>query len=92
MLLQGTLGSDFDIFAASGESTAFLWKTRSKTNWREGLSCSPIRFFQHRIRSACVDNGCILEGRFGTSALHLLTPENEGGDETSSPSPPNFFL
>ena len=32
MLLRGTLGRDFDIFAASGESTAWvlLWKTRSR--------------------------------------------------------------
>ena len=32
MLLQGTLGGNFDIFAASGESTAWvlLWKTRSR--------------------------------------------------------------
>ena len=32
MLLQGTLGNDFDIFAASGESIAWvlLWKVRSK--------------------------------------------------------------
>ena len=32
MLLQGTLGGDFDIFAANGESTAWvlLWKTRSR--------------------------------------------------------------
>ena len=32
MLLQGTLGGNFDIFAASGESTAWvlLWRTRSR--------------------------------------------------------------
>ena len=49
--LQGTHSYDFDIVAASGESTAWvlLWKTRSKTNWREGLSGSPIRLFQHRM-------------------------------------------
>ena len=31
-LLQGTLGGNFDIFAASGESAAcvLLWKTRSR--------------------------------------------------------------
>ena len=34
MILQGTLGGNFDIFAASGESTAWvlLWKTRSRPN------------------------------------------------------------
>ena len=32
MLLQGTVGSKFDIFEASGESTAWvlLWKSRSR--------------------------------------------------------------
>ena len=32
ILHQGTFGGDFDLFAASGESTAWvlLWKTRSK--------------------------------------------------------------
>ena len=32
MLLQGALGHDFDIFAASGECTAWvlIWKTRSR--------------------------------------------------------------
>ena len=32
MILQGTLGGDFDIFAVSGESTAWvlLWNTRSR--------------------------------------------------------------
>ena len=32
MLFQGTLGGDFDIFAANGESTAWvlLWKTSSR--------------------------------------------------------------
>ena len=49
--LQGTLGGNFDIFAASGESTAwvFLLTTRSRPYWREGLSCSPIQLFQHCI-------------------------------------------
>ena len=54
MLLQGTLGGDFDIFAASGESTAWvlLWKTRSRPNWPESLFCSPSQLFSapHLIR------------------------------------------
>ena len=51
MLLQGTFGGDFDIFAASGGSAAWvlLQKNPFKTNWREGLSCGPIQLFQHRI-------------------------------------------
>ena len=46
-ILQGTLGGNFDIFAASGEHTAWilLW---FKTHWREALSCSPIQLVQHR--------------------------------------------
>ena len=48
MSLQGTLGSDFDMFAASGESTALL-ENPFKTQWSEGLSCSSIRLFQHHI-------------------------------------------
>ena len=39
-----------------------------KTNWREVLSCSPIQLFQHRTWSERVDNGCVLERKFGTSA------------------------
>ena len=69
-LLQGTLGGKFDIFAASGESTCWGAPLQNPfmTNWREGLSCSPFQLFQHRISSACLDNGCVLEGRFRTSA------------------------
>ena len=43
-----------------------LLKNPFKTNWRESLSCSPIWLLQHRIWPAWVDNGCVLEGRFGT--------------------------
>ena len=51
MLLQGTLGVDFDIFAASDESTAWvlLLKNPFKTNGVEGVSCSPSQLFRHRI-------------------------------------------
>ena len=36
-----------------------------------------------------MDNVGVLRGRLGLQPL-LITPENEGGDETSSPSPPIF--
>ena len=51
MSLQGTLGGNVDIFAASDESTAWvlLKKNPFKTNCREGLSGSPIQLFQHHI-------------------------------------------
>ena len=41
MILQGTLGGNFDIFAASGESTAWvlLWKTRSRPS---GVRVCPV--------------------------------------------------
>ena len=39
-----------------------------KTNWREGLTCSPIQFLQYRILSARVDIGCVPERKFETSA------------------------
>ena len=44
MLLQGTLGGDFDVFAASGESTGWvpLWKTRSRPN---GVRVCPVARF-----------------------------------------------
>ena len=44
MLLQGTLGGEFDIFAARGESTAWvlLWKTRSRPI---GVRVSPVAQF-----------------------------------------------
>ena len=92
MLLQGTLGGDFDVFAASGKSTAWvlLWKNPFKTNWREGLSCSPIQLFAagHLIR---VSGQRLYSGRKTRDvSRQLITPENEGGEETSSPSPPNI--
>ena len=52
MLLQGTIGGDFDIFAASDESTAWviLWNTRSRPI---GVTVCPVahptQLFQHRI-------------------------------------------
>ena len=51
MLLQGTLGYGFEIFAASGESTAWvlLWKTRSRPIGVRVSPAAQIRLFQHRI-------------------------------------------
>ena len=92
MILQGTLGDNFDIFAASGESTAWvlLWETRSR---QIGVTVCPVaqfNFFSNAfdLRAWLVDCGCVLEGRFWTP--QLITPENEGGDETNYPSPPTF--
>ena len=66
----------FDIFAASGESIAWvlLWKTRSRPI---GVSvCLVVPFdFQHRIWPACVDDGCFLDRLFGTPAPTSFTWE-----------------
>ena len=37
MILQGTLGGNFDIFAANGESLGAPLENPFKTNWREGF-------------------------------------------------------
>ena len=91
VLLQGTLGGNFDIFAASGESTAwvFLQKTRSRTI---GVRVCPISQFNYV--------GTSFDPRAWTIVVfwrekcgcqpQLITFENEGGDETNYPSPPNF--
>ena len=44
MILQGTLGDNFDIFAASGESTAWvlLWEIRSRSI---GVTVCPVAQF-----------------------------------------------
>ena len=91
MLLQGTLGHDFDIFAASGESTAWvlLWKTRSRP---VGVRVCPVAQFD--FFSTAFDprewTMVVFWKEDSGRQLRLITPENEGGDETSSPSPPRF--
>ena len=60
MLLQGTLGGHFDIFAASGEFTAWvlLWKTRSRPiGVSEGLSCSSNSISSVRARGHWLCSG-----------------------------------
>ena len=91
MLLQGTLGGDFDIFAASGESTALvlLWKTRSRPIGVRVCLVAQFNFFSTAF-----------DPREWTLVAHwkedsgrqpqLINPEMEGGDKTSSPSPPRF--
>ena len=91
MLLQGTLGLDFEIFAASGESTAWvlLWKTRSRPI---GVRVCPVAQFDFFSTAFDPREWTIVvfwkedSGR----QLRLITPENEEGDETSSPSPPRL--
>ena len=91
MLLPGTLGHDIDIFAASGESTAWvlLWNTRSRPN---GVRVCPVT--QYYIFSTAFDprewTMVVFWKEDSGRQLRLITPENGGGDETSSPSPPRF--
>ena len=83
MLLQGTLGGDFDIFAASGESTAWvlLWKTRSRPI---GVRVCPVA--QFNFFSTAFDprewTMVVFWKEDSGRQPRLITPENEGGDET----------
>ena len=90
MILQGTLGGSFDIFAASGESTAWvlLWKTRSRPLGVRVCPVAQFNFFKTafdpRAWTLVVFWKEVLERQ-----PQLITPENEGGDNTYYPSPPN---
>ena len=78
MLLQGTLGHDFDIFAASGESTAWvlLWKTRSRPI---GVRVCPVAQFD--FFSTAFDprewTMVVFWKEDSGRQLRLITPENE---------------
>ena len=86
MLLEGTLGGDFDIFAANGESTAWvlLWKTRSRPIGVRVCPLAQLNFF-----STTLDPRAWTMAVFWKLQL-IRTYENEGRDETGSPSPPKF--
>ena len=72
MLLQGTLGGDFDIFAASGESTAWvlLWKTRSRPI---GVRVCPAAQFNFIITAFDPREWLCSGRRFGSSAPTYYT-------------------
>ena len=86
-----TLGHDFDIFAPSGDSTAWvlLWKTRARPI---GVRLFPV------VQCDCFST--TFNQREWTMVtfwkedskrlLRLITHENEGRDKTDSPSPPRF--
>ena len=86
MLLQGTLGYDFDIFAASGESTAWA---RSRPIGVRVCPAAQFDFFSTAFDPREWTMVVLWKEDWGRQ-LRLKTPENEGGDETSSPSPPRF--
>ena len=89
---QGTLDYDFDIFAARGESTAWvlLWISRSRP---VGVIVCLVDLFN--FSSTTFDPRewtMVVFWKEDSGRLRLITPENEGGDETSSPSPPGFIF
>ena len=79
-VIQGTLGGDFDIFAASGESTAWvlLWKTGSRPI---GVRVCPVA--QFNLFSTAFDPRSWTMVVFWKDDSgrqpQLVTPENEGG-------------
>ena len=86
---RSTLGYDFDTFAASGEPTVWvlLWKTRSRPI---GVRVCPVAqsdFFSTAFEAWTM---VVFWKEDSGRQLRLITHENEGGDETSSPSPPRF--
>ena len=94
MILQGTPGGNFDIFAASGESTAWvlLWKTCSRPI---GVRVCPVA--QFNFFSTAFDPRAWTMVVFWKEILGRqpqLIPENKGGDNTNYPFPPNetFFV
>ena len=94
MILHGTLGGNFDIFAACGESTSFvlLWKTRSRTIGVRGCPVAKFNFFSTAFDSRAWILVVFWKENLGRQH-QLITPENDVGDNTNYPSPPpNTFF
>ena len=91
MLLRGTLGGDFDTFAASGESTAqvLLWKTLSRPIGVRVCPVAQFNFFSTEFDPREWTK-VVFWKEDSVRQPQLISPENEGGDETSSTSPPKF--
>ena len=87
MLLQGTLGDNFDIFAASGESTAWvlLWKARSRPVGVRVCPAAQFNFFStaFHLREWTM---VVLWKEDSGRQPQLMIPDNGGGDETNCPS------
>ena len=91
MILQGTLGGNFDILAASGESTAWvlLWKAGSRPIGARVCPAAQFNFFS----TACDPRAWTMSVFWKENSrrqLQLNTIEIEGGDNTNYPSPPNY--
>ena len=91
MILQGTLGGNFDIFDASGESTAWvlLWKTSSRPIGVRVCPVAQLNFFSTAFDPRAWTMVVFWKEILGRQ-LQLITPENEGGYSTNCPSPPNY--
>ena len=91
MILQGTLGGNFDIFAASGESAAWvlLWKNRSRPIGVRLCPVAQFNFFNTTFDPRAWTMVAFWKENLGRQP-QLITPENEGGGETNYPSLPKF--
>ena len=79
MLLQDTLGGDFEILAASGDSTAlvFLWKTRSRPIGVRVCPVAQFNFFS-TVFAPCAWTMVASWKEDSGRQPPLITPENEG--------------
>ena len=84
MILQGALGGNFDLFAASGESTAWvlLWRTRSRLIVVRICPVVQFNFFSTAFDPRAWTMVVFWKEDTGRQPL-LITPENEGGDATN---------
>ena len=91
IILQGTLGGDFDIFAASGGSIAWVlvWKTRSRPTDVRVCPVAQFNFFNTSFDPRAWTMVVFWKETLGHQP-QIVTPENEGGDETNYPFPPTF--
>ena len=89
---QGTLKGNFGIFAASGECTAWvlLLKTRSRPIGVRVCPVSQFNFFSTAFDPRVWTMVVFWKEDSGRQP-QLITPENEGGDETNYPYPPPNF-
>ena len=77
MILQGTLRGNFDIFAASGESTAWVlfWKTHSRPIGVRGCPVAQFGFFGTAFDPRAWTTVLFWKENSGRQ-LQLITPEN----------------
>ena len=93
IILQGTLGCKFDIFAASGEFTAWvlLWKTRSRPIGVRVCPVAQFNFFNTAFDPRAWTMVVFWKETLGRQP-QIITPENDVRDGTNYPSPPNSSI